>query len=368
MKPRHRFVPLVATAMAGLLSIGLTACGGSGDSGGTQSKSGYKTLTMVDGAQTLSAFNAPYGDYAPKHAWKTAGIGVDVQLVQGGTQSAQLVATGKADVSIVGLSSALAVAAQSPNVKIVAVTGGNIWHLAVPKDSSVTSIDQLKGKTIGVQALNTGSYLYNRAALKLDGMSPDKDVKWLPIGTGAQAAQAVNSKQVAAVATYDGPYEVLSGLTKGGMRVLPSPLDELDGSGAWIVNAKTLESHRDQIVKFIRGMSETSLVAQSAPEDIIEELFESHPDTKPRGVSDADAVTQTKALVKAYWSKIADMGPEGAYGVLSDAQIAAAVKFHEDAGMVEGKIDIAKTFDLSVSEEADKYDRAASLKAQTSKS
>lgn len=364
MKLGQRLVPVTATATAGLLLIGLTACGGS-DSGGTEGKSGYKTLTLVDGAQTLSAFNAPYDVYAPKHAWKSAGIDVKIQLVQGGTQSAQLVATGKADVSIVGLSSALSVASQSPNVKIVAVTGGNIWHLAVSKNSPITSISQLKGKTVGVQALNTGSYLYNRAALQLDGMSPDKDVKWLPIGTGAQAAQAVNSRQVAAVATYDGPYEVLSGLTKDGLRILPSPLDELDGSGAWIVNADTLKSHRAEIVKFIQGMSETSLVAQSAPQTIIKELFAAHPDTKPRGASDADAVTQTEALVKAYWSKIANMGPEGAYGVLSDAQIAKAVKFHQDAGIVKGKIDIPSTFDLKVAEAANDYDRDAALKAQT---
>ncbi|PUA82632.1 ABC transporter substrate-binding protein [Nocardioides currus] len=341
-------------ALTAAVALTATACGGDSDA-----SSGGTSLVLADGAQTISAFNAPYSSWAKDHIWKDDGIDVDVEFTQGGTQSAQLVASGKADVSVVGLSSALSVAAQSPEVKIIAITGGNIWHLAVPNDSDVQSLTDLKGKTIGVQALNTGMYLYNRAALNLEGIDPDDDVTWLPIGTGAQAAEALNSGKVDAFATYDGPFEVVDGLTEGGMRLLPSPLDELDGSGAWIANAKVLEDHRDELVTFMQGMSKTAILAQQDPDAIIDYLWEENPDVKPRDVSDEQAMSDTTALVKAYWSKLANMGPEGSYGVLSDEAVKKAVEFHQDAGIVEGEIDIAKTFDLSVSEDADDYDHAA---------
>jgi NitT/TauT family transport system substrate-binding protein len=353
--PIRRTRTALALALTALVAVAATACGSdSGTAKGSDDK-----LVLADGAQTLSAFNAPYSAWAVDHIWKKDGLNVQVEFTQGGTQSAQLVASGKADVSVVGLSSALSVAAQSPDLKIIAITGGNIWHLAVPTDSSIQSIDDLKGKTIGVQALNTGMYLYNRAALKLAGLDPDKDVTWLPIGTGAQAADAINSGKVDAFATYDGPFEVVSGLTKGGLRLLPSPLDELDGSGAWIANAKVLQERRADIVKFMQGMSKTAILAQTDPQAIIDYLWKVSPETKPRDVSDDEAMTDTLSLVKAYWSKLANMGPEGSYGVLSDDAVAKAVAFHEDSGIVEGKIDIAKTFDLSVAEDADKYDHAA---------
>lgn len=345
------FLPLavIVTAVLALTA----ACGGgaSGDAGGSLTK-----ITLADGAQNLSAFNAPYDVFAKDNYWKDSGFDVTPQFTQGGTQSAQLVASGKADVSIVGLSSALQVAAQSPKVKIIGITGGNIWNIAVPEGSDVKSLEQLKGKTIGVQALNTGMYLYNRAALETAGLDPDKDVKWLPIGTGSQAAEAIDSGKVDAFATYFGPYEVVNGLTEEPMRLLPTSLNDLDGSGAWIVNSDVLDEHREDIVEFMQGMSKTSIWAQENPETIIEQMWESDPSTKPRNMSDEKAMSTTLEQVEAYWGKVANFGPEDMYGVLSDDAVKKAVDFHFDNNIVEGELDINESVDLGVSRDAADYD------------
>lgn len=351
----RRRARLLLTAVLAFVVAVTTACGGG--AGGADDEGGKTSFTLADGAQNLSAFNAPYDVFARDKYWKEAGLDVTPQFTQGGTQSAQLVASGKADFSVVGLSSALQVAAQSPNVKIIGITGGNIWNMAVPEGSDVKSLKDLKGKTIGVQALNTGMYLYNRAALEIEGVDPDKDVKWLPIGTGAQAASAIDSGEVDAFATYFGPYEVVAGLTKEPLRLLPTPLDELDGSGAWIANAKVLEENRDQVVELMRGMSKTAIWAQEDPEAIIQALWDEDPATKPRGQSDEEAMTSTVALVANYWGQVIKAGSEG-YGVLSDAAVKKAVDFHFDKGIVEGKLDIAKSVDLSVARDADEYDKA----------
>ncbi|WP_082495285.1 ABC transporter substrate-binding protein [Aeromicrobium sp. Leaf291] len=348
---RRARLPLAAV-LAFVVAV-TTACGG-----GAGGADGSKSFTLADGAQNLSAFNAPYDVFAKDGYWKDAGLEVTPQFTQGGTQSAQLVASGKADISVVGLSSALQVAAQSPNLKIVGITGGNIWKMAVPEGSDVQSLDDLKGKTIGVQALNTGMYLYNRAALEIDGVDPDEDVKWLPIGTGAQAAAALDSGEVDAFATYYGPYEVVAGLTKEPMRLLPTPLDELDGSGAWIVNAKVLKEDRESVVELMRGMSKTAIWAQENPEAIIQALWDEDPATKPRGQSDEEAMASTVDLVANYWGQVINAGGDGMYGVLSDEAVKKAVDFHFDKGIVEGTFDIAKSVDLSVSRDADDYDKA----------
>ncbi|WP_084492737.1 ABC transporter substrate-binding protein [Nocardia flavorosea] len=348
-KVRRRRSLLCLAVVATFVAV-TTACGGGSASGELTS------ITLADGAQNLSAFNAPYDVFAKDRYWKESGFEVTPQFTQGGTQSVQLVASGKADVSVVGLSSALQVAAQSPSVKIIAITGGNIWQMAVPEQSAIRELADLKGKTIGVQALNTGQYLYNRAALEASGVDPDSDVEWLPIGTGAQAAAALDNGEVDALASYFGPLEVVGGLTRSPLRVLPTPLDDLDGSGAWIVNARVLEQHRDEIVEFMRGMSKTSIWAQQNPQAIIQSLWDTDPATKPRDVSDADAMASTVALVSAYWSKVINFGPEGMYGVLSDEAVEKAVHFHFDKGIVEGELDIAESIDLSVARDAADYD------------
>src|ERR1700752_1266214 len=58
--------------------------------------------------------------------------------------------------------------------------------------SSVTAIEQLKGKTAGVNRLGSTSDLGLRLALKKLGIDPDKDVKIIPTGGTAERFAALS--------------------------------------------------------------------------------------------------------------------------------------------------------------------------------
>jgi NitT/TauT family transport system substrate-binding protein len=72
---------------------------------------------------------------------------------------------------------------------------GNIYQLAVPADSPIHTIRDLRGKTIGVISLG-GGVLYAKAVIAMAGLDPEKDVKFAVAGEGAQTAAMVRSKQV----------------------------------------------------------------------------------------------------------------------------------------------------------------------------
>lgn len=348
---RHHRVALVLLAAAGLV---LAACG----SPSRTDEDGNLRLTLAVGAPSLQVANAPYSLYAGETVWKDSGLDVTTEFTQGAVQSGQLIAAGKADVSVVGVSAALAIAAKSPKVTVVGVTGGNVWKLAVPKDSPIQSIEELKGKKIGVKALSTAAYLYLRAALEAAGVDPDDDVEWLPTGTGAQEANALDTGKVDALATYLGPYEITDGLTQKGLRIVPTVLDDLDGSGAIIVNTDLLEEHRDAVVDLLRGMSQVAYVAQEDPETIVRATWEEDPAVKPRGVSDEEAMSITLGQVEAYWSLILAPPTDAPYGVLDDETLAAAITFHETSGIIEDEVG-PDVVDFGPARDADDYDKDA---------
>src|SRR5574342_554601 len=58
--------------------------------------------------------------------------------------------------------------------------------------SSITAVEQLKGKTGGVNRLGTTSDLGLRLALSKLGIEPDKDVKIVPVGLDAERLAALS--------------------------------------------------------------------------------------------------------------------------------------------------------------------------------
>jgi NitT/TauT family transport system substrate-binding protein len=268
------------------------------------------------------------------------------------------VSTGTAELAVSGLASAYQVAAQTPELVIIAVTPNNIYHLTAPTGSSIKSAADLRGKTVGVQSLSTSAYLYVRAAALSVGLDPDKDITWLPIGNGAQAAEAINSGQVDAYATYDGQLQVVSDLTKNKLEVVDTPLEDLNGSGAWVTNRTFLEENRDVVVSLMQGVAKAAQWTNEDPEAVIKHFWEVNPDAKPKDLPEEEALATTIAGASPIWRGLMGIGPDGTYGIPADADLEASIEFHQEGKLFEGELD-EEAFDFSVMEEANQYDKAA---------
>src|SRR5690606_19384600 len=91
----------------------------------------------------------------------------------------------------------------------------NIFFMAVPQDSDIQSIADLKGKHIGVSNMGSGSLIIARSMLRRAGVEPAPSV-FRPVGVGDAALQALRSGQVQALALWDGGF---AGLERAGVEL-----------------------------------------------------------------------------------------------------------------------------------------------------
>lgn len=319
-----------------------------------------RAITFAIGAPVLIDSTAPYAS-VPKAMgyWKDQGLTVNLQPTQGATASMQLLLAGRADITNGGSSSFYQAAAKSPEIRVINLQTRNIWQVTVPEGSPIKAIDELKGKTIGVQSFSSASYLFGRAAVGASGLDPDKDVRWLAVGVGAQAAQALKVGTIAAYATYDGPSGVVGSVLGKKLVNLPTPLDRIAGLGGYATTEKFLKEHRDVVVKFLKGINEGAVFAAANPAAALRIQWKAYPEQKPRDMSTDDAIKATLPNVEARYESDAAPGASGLLGDVAMDDIQKSIDFMAKYGIFKGPMAAAKVADMSISADANKFDAAA---------
>jgi NitT/TauT family transport system substrate-binding protein len=66
----------------------------------------------------------------------------------------------------------------------------------VPEDSPIRSIQDFRGRTIGVFSLATGGIAFLRAYMRANGMNPERDVQLVAVGLGAPPLEALRAGRV----------------------------------------------------------------------------------------------------------------------------------------------------------------------------
>ena len=346
--------PAAFAAALSACALILSACGAGAGAGASDDAS--KIIFGV-GAPVLIDSTAPYGSVPQTLGyWEDEGLDVEIQPTQGATASMQLLLAGKADIVNGGSSAFFQAAAKSPNLRVISLQTKNIWQITVPKSSEISTIDSLKGKTIGVQALNSASYLFGRAAVEAVGLDADKDVKWLSVGVGNQAAAAFKGGEIGAYATYDGPSGVV-GTTMGEPLVnLPTPLDEIPGLLGIATTEKFFKEHRDLVVKFLIGLNKGATFAGANPAAALQIQWKAHPEQKPKGKSLQDAIDVTLPSVATRFESGGQPGASGDFGDVPADQVQESIDFMAKYGILEATLDGSKIVDLGLSKKASDFD------------
>ena len=143
-------------------------------------------------AQQLETLNVSYasvtGSRLPLWIAKDAGLfekyGLNVNLVVIAAGNAAIGALAGGDVEVLGAPGATTVvsAAKGLPVAIIGTFGPGAWKLAA--HPSITSPQELKGKTVGISRLGTSIEFSTRRALVKLGLTPGKDVNILATGLG----------------------------------------------------------------------------------------------------------------------------------------------------------------------------------------
>ena len=296
--------------------------------------------------------------------WKDAGLDVDVKPFNGSTGATQLVIAGTAQFTMAtpeGL-----IIARQEGAKLIAVYNHvrePIYTIAVTEDSPIKELGDFKGKTIGVLSLSSGAVPVDKAMLKAAGLDPEKDVKWLPVGLGPQAAHALEAKQVDALGLWDWGYAMLenSGYK---FRHFSSPATNKLLSIMLIGNEDYVQAHPDETVKFAQGVAKAALFTLTNPEAAVKIHWQKYPSSKPSGIPEAQALKEAVHVLEARLVKYRIAGravPK--WGAFTKEEWETTRDFLYDAGMIKEKPDVASYYTNRFIDKINDFD-AAKVKQQ----
>jgi len=186
-------------------------------------------------AQPLETLNASYasvtGSRIPLWIAKDAGLfekyGLNVNLVVIAAGNAAIGALSGGDVEILGApgSTTMVSAARGLPVAIIGTFGPGAWKLVA--HPSITSIQELRGKTVGISRPGTTIEFATRRALLKLGFAPGKDVNILATGLAESNKRLMIMHQGKIDATLVSPDNLFEAETKGLKLSILADLNEL---------------------------------------------------------------------------------------------------------------------------------------------
>lgn len=263
------------------------------------------------------------------------GIGVEFGSAGGSAAAIQLVGTGEVDMAYVGMSQLVVSKESQPDLPVKAVylqDVGNIYEVVVPKDSGITSLEDLKGKNVGVANLASGTIPVLRAMLAEAGLDPNADVGLIPVGYGAQALSALDSGRVEALALFRAQHAILETLGREFTyftKDLPSAVI--------VANTDFIEQYPDAVTKTLQGLVLNTVFAQAAPEETVRTYWDMF--GQPTDMSEEEALENGVHVLTStgeLWKSYEDDSTE--WGAMDDATWDKVQDFMVQEEMIEEKL------------------------------
>ena len=230
--------------------------------------------------------------------WKQEGYDVNVIGVSGSGQALQQMATGGLDFA--QLNSINLVQASFDNrIPVKGVMGNGVidWGMGVPEGSQLRSIQDLKGKKIGIVSLATGGYPLLKGVLKANGLDPDKDVQIIAVGAGAPALDALNNDRVQALMFWG---SALVGFENAGTKLRVIKPEEWMQYPDFTLSTldKTIQRDPKMVEAIVRGAVKATVFAMANPACVREIHWKKFPSTKPTGADEATLAKWDLALLQ----------------------------------------------------------------------
>ena len=292
------------------------------------------------------------------------GLDVELKSARGSALGAQLVMTGQADVVHAGTSVGLMVpVAKGADLKaFYNMITQNFQMPAVPADSPIKSLADLKGKKLGVIGQATTTVPIVKAVLEDAGVDPNS-VTFVDVGYGAQAATALwGTKQVDGLAMYDSVYAAIENVNPAQykLRVLTSPLSERIGfQTAMIAKPETIKNKRDALIRLGRAHAKSTVFALENPEAAVRIHYKKYPEQRPSNVDDATAIAlgRKNLLARLNNMRIDNMVVKrDKWGFMHEVDVNTYVDMLKKIGDVDKKLDPKTIYTNELIDEINKFD------------
>ncbi len=311
-------------------------------------------------ARTISSAAAPFA-IAMKMGWfEKAGIKVELVPVPGSGDCTKLVATKDVAFALPSAEPVLVIRPQGADVKVFYTAyQGNIYGYAVPVDSPIKAVADLKGKKVGVIGMGSAGAIVARALVADAGMDPVKDISIVVAGEGAQTAALLSGKQIDALSQFDTQYALIENAGVK-LRLLDHPGIRTFPSNGFIALGETLKDKRKEAVALAKGYAMGTAFAMANPEAAVRVLWEIYPQTKATGKDEATALRDDVSTLNAR-ARSWDYAAVGAkrWGDNVEANYGPYIDWLLKNGVIKEKIPIADLITNDLLAEINAFDTAA---------
>lgn len=277
-----------ALAVAGALALTLGACGSSGgsDSGATSAApTGSETTDSPAEQVNLTAIlAAPSGIafypllVAEAKDYYGPNVSINVEAADGSGAALQQVLAGQADICVC-----------SPGPSLKAVEGGaeltsvytlyqsDVFSLVTTPSTGVTTAEDLRGKTIGVDAVGAGAESWVVPLMAASGLEVGVDYQILATGPGAAPISAFERGEIQAYAAafIDTAVLRLRGLE---METVQLPGSEFFFDATLVMKKEFVDANPEVIEAIGRGVAMATVYGGDNPEEVLEIIGNIFPD------------------------------------------------------------------------------------------
>src|SRR5262247_80797 len=214
-------------------------------------------------AQALSKIRIGYPSISSRQAqlWiaKDEGLfrkhGLDVELIflRGGQVAIQALTGG--DPPIVTIGNVIIANLQGHDIVLVASVENSYDQSVFARPGSFTQMEQLKGKRFGISGF--GSATHNAALIlfKKFNLEPNKDVSFVPTGTGPERLAAMGASRIDA--TFFNPSEVPQALKAGLVEIIQMADIGFEVQGSGLATSRSyIKAHRGIVKSAVKAYVE----------------------------------------------------------------------------------------------------------------
>ena len=352
VRPRSRAVRAVTFALGLSAAVAGSVIGLVGPTGaqGTKIKVGWC-------ARTVSAAAAPFA-VATKLGWfRQEGVEVELVPMPGSTDCVKNVAVREVDFSLPSVEPLAIGRPQGIKAKIFYTAyQGNIYGIAVPQDSPVKELADLRGKRVGVISMASAGVLIARELARAAGLNPDSDINVVVAGEGAQTAAMVRGGQVDALSQFDTQYAMVENAGVR-LRLLDTRTIDRFPSNGFLALEETLRSRRKEAVALARSYAKGTVFAIANPEAAVRILWEVFPATKPTGKDEATALRDDAKVLQARaqnW-RLEKAGVKR-WGENSEANYGAYAEFMLRTGIIKQAVTAQELVTNELIDEINRFD------------
>lgn len=195
----------------------------------------------------------------------------------------------------------------------------SIWEFAVLADSPIKSVADMKGSTIGVLALTSGNIFMSRAILESQGVAATS-VKFLGVGTGAAAFDALRTGQIQVLNLFDTAHVRMEQQGIASRRIpLPAQFQGLSSHGV-SVTQKLFDENPELIARFGRALTKGTIACGANLEGCIRAYWDDYPAMRPRPDVEQEMLEREKQVLRVRMANLSFFreGQPKEYGAFSD--------------------------------------------------